>query len=68
MLLLANDDNVVLSSLYIVLYQFLASTLSDSTPLGRLWPYVHKGNTDHTQSYNHNLFPLAVVIDFALLL
>jgi hypothetical protein len=68
MLFLANDDNIVLPSLYIVLYQFLASTSSDSRPQGRLWPYVHEGNTDHTQSNNHNFLPFAIAIDFALLL
>jgi hypothetical protein len=68
MLLLANDDNIVLPSLYIVFYQFLAGASSDSRPQGRLWPDVHEGNTDHTQPNNYNFLAFAIAIDLALLL
>jgi hypothetical protein len=68
MLLLANDDNVVLPPLHIILDQFLASTLLVAIRYETISSYVHEGNADHTQAYNHNLFPFAVTIDLALLL
>jgi hypothetical protein len=68
MLLLANDDNVVLPPLHIVLDQFLASTSSVAIRYEAISLYVHEGNTDHSQAYNHDLFPFAVAIDLALLL
>jgi hypothetical protein len=68
MLLLANDDNVVLPPLHIILDQFLASTSSVSIRYETFSSYVHESNADHSQAYNHDLFPFAVAIDLALLL
>jgi hypothetical protein len=66
---LANNYNIILSPLNVILHEFLAWTKSVSSSCSAQKTIdSHERYAHHTQSNNHDLLPWMLIVDLALLL